>query len=295
MADDITFAQLRTFASAARAGSFAQAADELGISQPAVSEQIRALEQRLGQTLFRRRRGTTPVLTAEGTEALDTAETILAARDTMVRTGGRSVDRVILRISAGPFLRDNYLKALIPRINREHPQVEIDLQPTGSPAAIMQLIEDGALDLATFAIPFGMAAPPRARLICELPLAMIAPAGTKARLAAGECSLEDFQFIFPWRRDVGTRWARQYLRTWGLSQRVRLSFTEFPDAVMQMVEDGHGIGHLMINAVADRIAAGRLERLDLPIPPMRRLVARSPRAPAVALAIENLLCEALAA
>lgn len=295
MSDDITFAQLRTFACAARSGSFAQAADELGISQPAVSEQVRALEDRLGRQLFRRRRGTTPVLTQEGTEALELVETILAARESLSQPGPRRPAKTILRISAGPFLRDNYLKGLIPRITRDHPQVEVDLQPTGAPAAIMALIDAGALDLATFAIPFGMEAPPRTRLICELPLAMIAPAGTKARLAAGECSLEDFQFIFPWRRDVGTRWARQYLRDWGLSSRVALNFIEFPDAVMQMVEEGQGIGHLMINAVADRIASGRLERLDLPIPPMRRLIARSPHAPAVAREIENLLCEALSA
>ena len=44
---DFTLRQLRTFICAARAGSFSHAAAELGISQPAVSDQIALLEDRL--------------------------------------------------------------------------------------------------------------------------------------------------------------------------------------------------------------------------------------------------------
>lgn len=55
--EDVTFAQLRTFACAAGSGGFAKAAEQLDISQPAVSEQIKMLEGRLGHDLFERRRG----------------------------------------------------------------------------------------------------------------------------------------------------------------------------------------------------------------------------------------------
>jgi DNA-binding transcriptional LysR family regulator len=122
---------------------------------------------------------------------------------------------------------------------------------------------------------------------------MIAPAGTRARLAAGECVLEDFQFIFPGRRE-GAREARKLLRDLGLAPRAQPLFVEFVDALAQMVEDGQGIGHLMAHSVADRIAAGRVEALDIAIPPIRRLIGRSPHAPDVARAIEDMLCEALA-
>jgi DNA-binding transcriptional LysR family regulator len=70
-------------------------------------------------------------------------------------------------------------------------------------------------------------------------------------------------------------------------------FVDFVDALAQLVEDGKGIGVTMTYAVADRIASGAVEALDLPLPPLRRLVARSPRAPQVAGAIEDILCEAL--
>ncbi|KJY17604.1 LysR family transcriptional regulator, partial [Streptomyces sp. NRRL S-444] len=60
-------ALLRTFVAVHRAGSFTRAATLLGLSQPAVTSQIRTLERQLGRPLFHRRaRGVTP--TAVGDE-----------------------------------------------------------------------------------------------------------------------------------------------------------------------------------------------------------------------------------
>jgi DNA-binding transcriptional LysR family regulator len=293
VAEDVTFAQLRTFACAAGSGSFAKAAEQLDISQPAVSEQIKTLEIRLGRALFERRRGTTPVLTADGEEALEMVHAILTANSNLFRCSRKSVEKIVLRISAGPFLREKYLRSLVPRIYREHPEVEIEFHPTGSSAEVMHQIERGELDLAIYAIQAGADRPPHTRQICELPLAMVAPAGTRARLSAGECSLEDFQYMFPVSRELGARWARKVLRDLRLVPRIQPRFVEFVDALVQMVEDGQGIGHLMIYSVADKIAEGLVEPLDIPLAPMRRLICHSPHAPAVAKVIEEMLCEEL--
>lgn len=296
--EDVTFAQLRAFACAARNGSFAKAADQLDISQPAVSEQIKTLEERLGSRLLERRRGTTPVLTREGEEALEIVQTILNAGSSLFGLARRSAEKIVLRISVGPFLRENYLRPLIPRIYREHPDVVIDLHPTTSSvetADIMHQIEIGELDLAIFAVAADAETPPYTRQICELPLVMVAPLGTRTRLAAGDCALEDFQFIFPGDRELGARWAKKVLRDLGLAPRTPPLFVQFVDAIAQMVEDGQGIGHLTAYAVADRIAAGKVETLDTTLPPMRRLIARSPHAPQVARPIEEMLYEAMSA
>src|SRR5690606_2302671 len=101
--------------------------------------------------------------------------------------------------------------------------------------------------------------------ICELPMALIAPPGTGARLSSGECRIEDLQFIFPLRRDLGVRWARVRLRLMGLAPRVPPLFVEFPDVVSRMVEEGQGVACVMTRSVADRIAAGRVEVLDIPV------------------------------
>jgi len=293
--DDVTFAQLRAFACAARAGSFVRAAGQLGISQPAISEQIKTLEARIGRCLFERRRGMTPLLTAEGEEALEIIQTILAASKDLFGRDRQAPepDRTALRISVGPFLRESYFSALLPRIYRAHPDVDIDLVPTTAFAETHRQIEEGDVDLAVFAMPGTPDVPPHSRLICDLPLAMVAPPGTRARLAAGQCALDDFQYIFLGRREIGGRWAGQLLRDLGISVRMQPLFVEFAEALSQMVEDGHGIGHIVAYAVADRIAEGRLEALDIPLQPMRRLISRSPFAPGVARAVEDMLYEAL--
>lgn len=294
MADEVTFGQLRTFAVAARTGSFAHAAEQLVISQPSVSEQIMMLEERLGYRLFRRRRGTTPVLTVEGEAALEEIERILNARSNLLEIGRQPAAKILLRISVGHYLRENYLRQVFPRLFREYPEVEIDLQPLFTPTEVTRMLEDGELEMAIYAESVHAEIQPHTRKICETTTVVIAPPGTRARLAAGECSLDDFQFIYPGRRDVAKRNAKQFLRSMGLTPRLPTMFVDFVDALAELVEDGKGIGVTMAYAVADRIAAGTVEVLDMHLPPLRRLIARAPGAPEVTRAIEDILCEALA-
>ncbi|MBN8829830.1 MAG: LysR family transcriptional regulator [Sphingomonadales bacterium] len=292
--EDVTFAQLRTFACAAEAGSFAKAAELLDISQPAVSEHIHILEERLGRLLFERRRGTTSVLTSEGEDALELVRTILTASADLFGGGRKPAHKEVVRISIGPFLRENYVRRLVPRIYREFPGLEIDFHPTMMAAEVLRRIQKGEYDLAIFSITADEGNPQYSRMICEFPLAMVAPPGTRARLAAGECSLRDFQYLFPGRREDDSRRARKFIRDLGLGPGTPVLYVEFVEALAQMVEDGQGIGHLVPTIVADRIAAGRLEVLDIPLAPMRRFICRSPHAPPVAREIEEMLCDVLA-
>ena len=115
---------LRCFEAAARARSFTQAASELSLTQGAISQQVRELEDRLGVMLFRRLPRQL-VLTEEGeqlrevtTSAFDQVELVLA------RLQDRRTD--------GPLVLSCYsslaLLWLIPRIGsfyREHPQIDL--------------------------------------------------------------------------------------------------------------------------------------------------------------------------
>lgn len=77
---------LRTFVTVHRAGSFTRAAALLGLSQPAVTSQIRALERQLGRPLFlRRARGVTP--TTVGDELAHRAAPHLDALVDIVEAG----------------------------------------------------------------------------------------------------------------------------------------------------------------------------------------------------------------
>lgn len=67
---------LRGFEAAARLGSFHQAAQELHLTQSAISQQIRSLEELLGQPLFHRQ-GRSVTLTDAGQDLLETTQSVL--------------------------------------------------------------------------------------------------------------------------------------------------------------------------------------------------------------------------
>src|SRR5687767_1842376 len=116
--------QLQYFVTTARLGSFTAAAEELRLSQPGVSEQVRRLETSLGMPLFTRV-GRGLVLTAAGLTFLPHAEHVLAAleraadsvRDVRTLRGGQ--------VTFGLFRNADY--ALLPRLLAEfharHPNV----------------------------------------------------------------------------------------------------------------------------------------------------------------------------
>src|SRR5215471_12391155 len=85
--NDFTIHQLTVFSTVARHLSYTRAAEELYLSQPAVSQQVRTLEQALGVCLFERS-GRGIVLTAAGQEILGQAEhllTLFSATSTVVQ------------------------------------------------------------------------------------------------------------------------------------------------------------------------------------------------------------------
>ena len=295
--EDITFAQLRTFVCAANVGSFVKAADQLGISQPAVSEQITTLERRLGQSLFQRRRGTTPLLSTEGQMVLETAETILAASEDLFARKPPSVrQKVIVRICIGPLLRDAYLKPLLSSICREYPNVEIEFPPMVPLHEGVNRIEEGGLDLICYTVPVLPRGLPHVKKICDVPVCFVARPGTQERLRRGDVTYDSFDYFFPTGRcSLSEKWASGILQQVGVSLSRSVKFLDFGDALPDLVAEGHGIAYLMHETVADHVANRSLEILDWPLEPMQRIIARSPRAAPVVSAIGDLLCSAFEA
>jgi LysR family transcriptional regulator, glycine cleavage system transcriptional activator len=122
---------VRAFDAAARNLSFTRAAAELGITQAAVSWQIKALEQRLGVQLFDRGRAGL-ALTVKGKElapGVTDALARLAAAFEAIAPAARHSET--LRVSVAPTFANMWL---VPRLNRfrtEHPGIAIDIDATG--------------------------------------------------------------------------------------------------------------------------------------------------------------------
>jgi DNA-binding transcriptional LysR family regulator len=294
LGEDITFGQLRTFQCAAHAGSFVKAAYQLGISQPAVSEQITVLEQRLGYRLFRRRRGTTPLLTDEGAETLVRVTAILDASERLFEfAGGQSARmKVLIRLCIGPGLRDAYLKPLLPLIYRDHPQLELDLIPMIPVPDMTLALEKGRADLIVYTVTTPIQDWPHVRHVCDVPVVLVAPPDRAAPAGQAERRLEDCQFILPKVRDLAQNWSQKYLDELGVRPQRPPLYVEFVDVILEMVEAGQGLSILMYESVADHVAQGRLKVLAPKFTPMHRIIARSPVAPREVDLVEGHLLKA---
>ncbi|MCF3141889.1 LysR family transcriptional regulator [Streptomyces platensis] len=138
-------ALLRTFVTVHRAGSFTRAAALLGLSQPAVTSQIRALERQLGRPLFLRcARGVTP--TTIGDELAHKVAPHLDALTEITEAGldRDSVTRTLHLAGPPEFLAERALPALAPLISQG-----LSIRTSfGSAEEMLTGLADGHHDLA---------------------------------------------------------------------------------------------------------------------------------------------------
>jgi len=149
----MTIKQLRYFDALARHGHFGRAAETCAISQPALSMQIRELEESLGAPLFERgaRRAR---LTGLGEEFASRAREILRSVDELSDLARTSQDRLAgrLRIGVIPTVAPYLLPAIIGDLMHLHAGLDIRLRETVTPRLIDELAE-GRLDTAIVALP----------------------------------------------------------------------------------------------------------------------------------------------
>ena len=146
MADAIDWDKLKTFHAAARTGSLTRAADDLGISQSAVSRQIAALEDSLDLPLFHRHaRGLT--LTAEGQLLYKTAADVSGRIALSVASvqNVRQRPEGVLRVSCPISLGSNWLTTVLPSFLEQYPDIEMQLVLEDSEHDLMDFDVDCAL------------------------------------------------------------------------------------------------------------------------------------------------------
>ena len=146
MTDTLDWDKLKTFHAAAMAGSLTAAAQELGISQSAVSRQIAALEDRLNTPLFHRHpRGLN--LTGEGRilykAAQDMAHQAALAQATVLNS--RSQPQGTLRVSTPISLGSNWLTSILPEFLDRYPDIKVELLLEDEEHDLSQMYVDCAL------------------------------------------------------------------------------------------------------------------------------------------------------
>src|SRR5215208_4894029 len=140
--------RLLTFRAVAREGSFSRAAEVLALSQPAVSQQVSALEKQLGTELLVRGRGGT-VPTRAGALLLEHADALAARLD----LAGTQLDALVaktartLRLGAFPSAIASIVPSALAAVRAAAPALEIAVEE-GTQAALVAGVQSGDLHLA---------------------------------------------------------------------------------------------------------------------------------------------------
>lgn len=150
---NVTLKQFRYFEALARLGHFGRAAEACSISQPALSMQIKALEEELGAALFERDRRQLR-LTSFGEEIALRARDILRALDDLEGFARASRGGLVGRLRMGviPTVAPYLLPGLIAELTRLHDGLDLHVRETVTPKLVQELNE-GRLDTAIVALP----------------------------------------------------------------------------------------------------------------------------------------------
>lgn len=146
---------LRIFIRVAEKGSITETANELYISQPAVSKAIKILEDELNLKLFHRDKRKGLILTDVGHEILILARQMEETENRMYQVAFRSNNFIggKVRIASMPILTSVILSEVFYRFHKLYPYVSIELIE-GSSMDIRKAIEGHQVDLGVFSAPF---------------------------------------------------------------------------------------------------------------------------------------------
>ena len=151
----ITLKQLRYFEALARHKHFGKAAEDCAISQPALSMQIRELEQSLGAPLVERR-PTEVVLTDLGSEIARRAAQLLTGASDLVDFAkhGQKILSGVLRLGVIPTIAPYLLPRVLPALQKQYPELKLELRETQTDVLLDELSR-GGLHLLILALPAG--------------------------------------------------------------------------------------------------------------------------------------------
>ncbi|WP_405119627.1 LysR substrate-binding domain-containing protein [Pseudomonas leptonychotis] len=229
--------ELKTFVAVARHGTFAAAGQQVGLTQSAVSAQMRVLEHGLGVRLFDRS-GRAAVLNAAGRHALPLAEQMLGLYAQMALPTSAAEWQGELKVGAIASVQTGLLPETLPAFRVAAPRVELKLVP-GVSLNLLSQVDAGELDLALLIKPpFEL---PKELLQISLarePFVLITPLSVTTNEPLQ--ILAEQPFVRYDRRSFGGRRVSQFLREQHLIVQEALELDEL-EAIVRMVECGLGV------------------------------------------------------
>ncbi|MDC7785178.1 LysR family transcriptional regulator [Rhodoplanes sp. TEM] len=259
----VTLDQLRTFCDVAALGSFSAAAERAGLTQPAVSLQIRMLERRLGVRLIERlgrRAQPTPagrdLLLHAGRIGDEFAEALAALAPHRAGTVGR------VRIGTGATACIYLLPSLLRALRRRLPGLEITVE-TGNTDVILDRLAANALDVALATLPISGRSF-HLGPVYEDELVAVAPPGTALPPRVGAALLADKPLVL---YEAGGSTRRVIDRWFARAGRTPKPVMELGsvEAIKELV--GAGLGWAVLPRLAVSAAEGRGRVVVRPLSP----------------------------
>lgn len=266
---NLTMRQLQIFSVAARHLSFVRASEELFLTQPAVSMQIRQLEETVGMPLFDKI-GKKMYLTEAGRHLEHTAHEVLGAiknaQDSLAALAGLRAGLVsVALVSTAKY----FVPKLIALFKQSYPEIELRITVSNR-EALIRLLHNNEIDLAI------MGRPPKEIDVMSFPLArhphvIIAspdhPLAQRHRIRPADLNSETFLLR---EEGSGTRLAMESFFAAEQVEPRRGMVMGSNETIKQAVIAGLGLGFISLHTIALELKAGELAALDIKGMPMMR-------------------------
>jgi DNA-binding transcriptional LysR family regulator len=258
----LTLRQFRVFEAVARNLSFSRAAEELHLSQPAVSMQIRGIEAILGMPLTEQL-GKKIFLTDAGREVLYASQAITARLDDLQHNLAqlRGLDSGNLRLAVTSTV-NAVATGILARFRGSHPGVAVHLDVSNR-AEVLDLLASNRIDLAIMGqVPAELGL--SATRFMDNPLVVIAPPGHpltgKRKVTLERVAAESFLVR---EAGSGTRAAMErFFAAQGLEIRSSMEMSS-NEAIRQAVQAGLGLGILSRQTLEMELALKRLAVMNV--------------------------------
>lgn len=266
---NISLRQLRVFEAVARLLSYTRAAEELHLSQPAVSMQVHQLEDAVGLPLFERL-GRAIVLTEAGREIYQYSLGINRALQEMeeVTEALKGVNRGRLHVAVASTV-NYFAPRLLAAFHHRYPGITPRLDVTNR-ESLVRLLDANSIDIALMGVP-PQDVDVEAEVFMHNPLVVIAPPDhpLKGQLGIPLSQLTGETFVMR-EAGSGTRQSMErFFREAGLTIRHGMQMTR-NEAVKQAVRSGLGLSVVSLHTIELELETRRLVTLDVQGFPLER-------------------------
>lgn len=264
--------KLHIFATVAQEGSFSAAATTLYMSQSAISQHMRDLENSLGTTLFNRgRRGVK--LTFAGEKLFDYTQRILqlVAEAENAITHVENLREGQIRIAATPVISVYLLPQWTRRFREQYPHLVVALT-TDITSQVIQSVVSHRVELGFVEGEIEIPVPHLGQIVLQtIPMAVV----VNATHAWAERDTIPIHLLD--KQPLVSREANSHTRLWmeNLARYHQITFhivAEFdnPESIKQAVASGMGLTILPVDSIQDEVSRGRLKAIQIEQVPLER-------------------------